>query len=378
MRHYWNEIDPYAAAWLRNLIDAGELPPGDVDTRSIKDVTPEDVRGYRQCHFFAGGGLWSFALRYAGWPDGRECWTGSCPCQPFSPAGKQKGKADERHLWPDFFRLIDACRPACVFGEQVPAAVRHGWLDDLCDDLEGVGYTTRAIDLPACSIGSPTIRQRLFWGASRVSDAGRIGGERRPSEFLPGEAGPTERIEEVIDGERSGADGGVSGTEGSGLHGTPAAAEPHGRNGPEGRGSTERLPGTTSGGFGELRGAREPWSGGHADGGGEDRGILLADGSRRDAGRTAAATAGYRSAVEPTSRFSSDACGWLDFLDGKTRPIEPGLECLVDGVPFRLADGRAGRSTQSRAKILKVIGNAILPSVGAAFIRAYCESVRAA
>lgn len=73
-----------------------------------------------------------------------------------------------------------------------------------------------------------------------------------------------------------------------------------------------------------------------------------------------------------------DACDWLDFRDGKTRPIEPGLECLVDGLPFVLADGRAGRAAQSRAKILKVIGNAIVPEVGAAFIRAYCESMNAA
>ena len=126
---YYNEIDPYAADWLRTLILVGLIAPGDVDTRSIEDVTPNDLHGYDQCHFFAGIGGWSLALRLAGWPDDRPVWTGSCPCQPFSAAGKGKGTADERHLWPAWHWLIDQCRPGVIFGEQVEAATRHGWLD---------------------------------------------------------------------------------------------------------------------------------------------------------------------------------------------------------------------------------------------------------
>jgi hypothetical protein len=111
VKAYYNEIDPYAAQWLRNLVAAGHIAPGDVDERSIVDVQPDDLRGYTQCHFFAGIGGWSYALRLAGWPDDRPAWTGSCPCQPFSAAGKQRGSEDERHLWPAFFRLISECRP---------------------------------------------------------------------------------------------------------------------------------------------------------------------------------------------------------------------------------------------------------------------------
>jgi DNA (cytosine-5)-methyltransferase 1 len=130
MRAYYNEIDPYAAQWLRNLIDAGHIAPGDVDERSIVDVQPDDLRGYTQCHFFAGIGGWSLALRLAGWPDDdRPVWTGSCPCQPFSAAGAQRGSDDERHLWPAFFRLIGERRPAVVFGEQVAGAAGLAWLD---------------------------------------------------------------------------------------------------------------------------------------------------------------------------------------------------------------------------------------------------------
>lgn len=87
MTAYYNEIDPFAAAWLRRLIARGLIAPGDVDTRSITDVRADDLVSYVQCHFFAGIGGWSLALRLAGWPDDRPVWTGSCPCQPFSGAG---------------------------------------------------------------------------------------------------------------------------------------------------------------------------------------------------------------------------------------------------------------------------------------------------
>src|ERR1700761_3543402 len=133
---YYNENDPFAADWLRNLIMADLIAPGDVDERSIEDVRPDDLRGYRQCHFFAGIGVWSYALRRAGWPDDRPVWTGSCPCQPFSAAGKGGGFADERHLWPAFHWLIEQHRPPVVFGEQVASKDGLGWLDLVQTDME--------------------------------------------------------------------------------------------------------------------------------------------------------------------------------------------------------------------------------------------------
>src|ERR1700761_9055756 len=118
---YYNENDPFAAQWLRNLISNDLIAPGDVDERSIEDVRPNDLRGYTQYHFFAGIGGWSYALRLAGWPDDRPVWTGSCPCQPFSQAGKGAGFSDERHLWPAFFWLIEhgKRKDVPIFGEQV-------------------------------------------------------------------------------------------------------------------------------------------------------------------------------------------------------------------------------------------------------------------
>lgn len=109
MAAYYNEIEPFAAEWLRQLIKAGHIAPGEVDERSIEDVAPDDLIGFAQCHFFAGAG-WSIALRQAGWQDDRPVWTGSCPCQSFS-AAEGLGKADPRHLWPTFYRLTEV--PPC-------------------------------------------------------------------------------------------------------------------------------------------------------------------------------------------------------------------------------------------------------------------------
>lgn len=164
-RAYYNEIDPAAAHILRAMIDANVIAPGDVDTRSIKEVHPDDLSAYTQCHFFAGGGFWSVAARLAGWPDDRELWTGSCPCQPFSAAGKGLGTDDPRHLWPDFFRLIRARRPAVVMGEQVAGAAGYGWFDGVRTDLARENFSSRAVDFPAGAVDAPHQRNRLYWVA---------------------------------------------------------------------------------------------------------------------------------------------------------------------------------------------------------------------
>ena len=101
MAVYYNDADPAACAWLRELIAAGLLPAGEVDGRSILEVTPSDLRGFAHCHFFAGIGGWPYALRLAGVAGDLSVWTGSPPCQPFSQAGQRKGQDDDRHLAPE-------------------------------------------------------------------------------------------------------------------------------------------------------------------------------------------------------------------------------------------------------------------------------------
>ena len=184
--NFYNEWDPYAASWLRQLVEDGHIPPGEVDERDINTIDPDELIRYTQCHFFAGIGGWVYALRLANWGD-RRVWTGSCPCQPFSVAGNKKGASDkERNLWPVWFNLIKVVRPDTVFGEQVASAVneKYQWLDAVSHDLEDEGYRIGSGILPACSVKAPHIRQRL-WFVADTNDNGRDESMREISGGLP-------------------------------------------------------------------------------------------------------------------------------------------------------------------------------------------------
>ena len=183
MAVYYNDADPAACAWLRELIAAGLLPAGEVDERSILEVEPADLRGFAQCHFFAGIGGWPYALRLAGVAEDLSVWTGSPPCQPFSQAGQRKGQDDDRHLAPAFLRLVAACRPGARLRRagRERGSARTRWRQRLESrlrvqlagrgstlwrlTLEAASYAVAAADLPAAGIGAPHIRQRLFFGA---------------------------------------------------------------------------------------------------------------------------------------------------------------------------------------------------------------------
>lgn len=198
MSAYYNEIDGEKAESLRKLMSKGLIASGDVDERSIAEVSHDDLREYRQCHFFAGIGGWSLALRYAGWPDERPVWTGSCPCQSFSTAGSKNGRADKRHLWPEWFRLVKKSAPTTVFGEQVAAAITYGWVDEVFSDLESADYACAAAVIRACAVSKGHERRRIWFVAhaedfNDCRDAGEIQGanergtskepEKRASEF---------------------------------------------------------------------------------------------------------------------------------------------------------------------------------------------------
>jgi DNA (cytosine-5)-methyltransferase 1 len=167
----YNEIDPYAADWLENLIAAGHIAPGIVDRRSIVDVEADGLREFTQIHWFAGIGGWSLALRRAGYPDDRRIWTASLPCQPFSAAGQQKAMNDDRHLWPVFYDLVRKCRPPICVGEQVSSKPALAWWDVVSHDFQTSGYAVAAADTSVAQYGGPHIRQRLYWTAQRVDDA---------------------------------------------------------------------------------------------------------------------------------------------------------------------------------------------------------------
>lgn len=178
MKVYYNEIDPFCCAWIAELIRMGELPDGDIDNRSIEDVRPDELIGYDQCHFFTGIAGWPLALKQAGW-DG-PVWTGSCPCQSFSQAGKRKGFADERHLWPVWFKLISQCRPPVVFGEQVAGSAAKDWFDLVCSDLERVGYRGGGHRLPQLAATARRISDKdcTGWHTPQCADV-TMGSEKK-------------------------------------------------------------------------------------------------------------------------------------------------------------------------------------------------------
>lgn len=278
MTAYYNEFDPAAVDVLKQLIADNVIAPGVIDSRSIKEVQPDDLTGFTQCHLFAGGGLWSVAARLAGWPDDRPLWTGSCPCQGESLAGKRLGADDPRHLWPDFHRLISAIRPPVVMGEQVAAAAGTHWLDRVCADLEDEGYASRAVDIPACAVDGPHQRQRLYWVAA---DAGGQGGRL----FLDAE------------GER------------------------------RGKGWAEH----------ELRGRRHPAAGAdpllQSDAGRSGR-----DGWKEDPEWSEEERAPAERSLDhlPNGSWWSDAEWIVSPIDGKARRTKPSLPFLVDGLPGRV------------------------------------------
>ena len=415
MKALYNEIDPFAAAWMRNLIADGHIAPGVVDERSIENLTPADVAGPGQRHFFAGIGGWSYALRLAGIADDADVWTGSCPCQPFSAAGKRGGTSDARHLWPAWFALIRECRPATIFGEQVASSDGLAWLDIVSSDLERCGYAVGAADLCAAGVGAPHIRQRLYFvayaGRERRKGKRLHVRERRPGTRLPETGGAAKLVGDASSSRSWRNAGAVSNAQAS-SEGTRLVdrreRDESVNAGPNDQSPTYWCDGTTYAAHN-----REIWCrGALADASGYERGSWrrcsevegtpeheraafelagrgdvnrgLGDSASRtgfvgirggqnaqDLGRPSSRPPGER---DVASGVFDHWCSveWVGCTDGKRRPIptEPGLQPLAPRVPIGLVVVRAGDEEKAikASNTLKGSGNAIVPQCAAAFI----------
>lgn len=397
---YYNEFDPDAAATLRELIADGLIADGVVDERSIELVQPSDIRGFTQVHLFAGFGIWSLAARLAGWRDDRPLWTASCPCPPFSSAGKVKAcpgcggfkpiphvrrtgaflcslcghewLADQRHLWPEVWRLVRDGRPPCVMGEQVASADGRTWLDLVRASLEILAYDAWGVDTCAAGFGAPHIRQRLYWVAD-AEDADWRGRERGTQ---TGIGSDEQRGRGLASG---GADRRL-------VDSFVPRLERHARDGDDGdqpgrvRTDAPRPAAATgpSGGVGDaLGGGRRAGRDNHAE---HDRhqpdpihqiasfgmANLYGDG-RREAGNDQGAAgddgSGRNSPAHierpgPTNGLWRDP-DWLGCTDGRWRPVESGTFPLAPAGAFR-----------RRVPILRGAGNAINLAQAAEFIAA--------
>ena len=353
MPAYYNEFDPKAAAWLRELIKQGHIADGVVDDRSIVDVRPDELREFTQCHFFAGIGVWSYALRSAGWADDRPVWTGSCPCQPFSAAGARGGFDDQRHLWPHWHHLISQCRPPVVFGEQVASKDGLGWLDLVHADMEATGYAFGAADLCAAGVGAPHIRQRLWFVG--LADAASIKCKRKP------DFGPTGICRENVQSAQCGNGFSDLRSVSDGLADADNARRQLFTNakpaGIRGEASSERQQVQQSSTDGTSDGSMADAGITGPQGHGQSGGFNVSEG-RPDAGRHGA-EGGLDVQPSPTNGFWRDA-DWLFCRDGKWRPVEPGTFPLAHGSPARV-----GR--------LRGYGNAIAAPVAQTFIKSVME-----
>jgi DNA (cytosine-5)-methyltransferase 1 len=351
MSAYYNEIDPYAVQWLKNLIAAGLIADGEVDNRSIEEVSPDDLKGFTQCHFFAGIGGWSLAARFAGWADDEPLWTGSCPCQPFSAAGKRGGTNDERHLWPVFFRLIKECRPSAVAGEQVASKLGYEWLTGVRSDLESEGYAVGAVDLCAASVGAPHIRQRMWW----VADSG-CGSFRDSGLQL---AGTPREVQEEVREQRVRSDIG-NGSSDSGVA-DPGNVRSHGIKACDSsQGTLDQQPRDDADGRGLVRiGMADPENGGRARSESErwEKGEEPDRGGSWMGDTTSVGLEGS-SQVGATPWTAPGSTVYIPCADGKARRIEPSIEPLAHGI-----SNRVGR--------LRAYGNAIVPQVAAEVLKAW-------
>lgn len=396
---YYNENDRFAAAWLRNLIAEGVIAYGEVDERSITEIKAADLAGFTQCHFFAGIGVWNYALRQSGWPDSLGVWTGSCPCQSFSASGKRGGFSDKRHLWPTWGRLIEECRPDVLFGEQVASKDGLAWFDIVSSEMERAGYTIGATDLSAAGVGAPHIRQRLFFVAhadgwkpgDRILQRGGKHGQFAKNGGTRGLA-DTECDGGRSDEPRRGSQGREADgrdREDGGLADAPSSRQcgaeerridrqtkrTRARSGePERNSSTDKLGNAESGGRGERRDAALPRSSGHVDSAITTYGMGYSrspgfqgltrhgdDGNR--SGRIDARESGSATAAGPLNGYWRKGI-WIPCKDGTLRPTEPTIFPLVDG------------PSRNRVGLLRGAGNALVAPAAQAFIEAFLEVMR--
>ena len=316
---------------------------------------------------------------------------GGYPCQPFSQAGKRRGKEDDRHLWPEFSRLVAELRPAWVIGENVAGHISMG-LDDVLSDLERQGYTARSFVIPACATGAPHRRDRVWTIASRNdADADSIRSHRAAKHVIRG-CEPSDRqislfgsFCEVLAGSGGASVGEASDVADADIDerrplkscgsGDQRQDDPGGIQGREestGQSGKRSQLGTVADaselqrdGSAEYRkqGQRQIQKSGK-----RGRAQLVADASGVNAQGQQSSGADTQKRAQPRER----SIGSRSYGVGRGRP-KPGMGGMADGLPSRMDGpcrwpdepdiGRVANGVKNRANRLKALGNAVVPQV---------------
>lgn len=131
------------------------------------------------------------------WRDRVDVLTGGFPCQPFSLAGKRKGTADDRYLWPAMLGVVRTVRPRWVVGENVLGIVNWSQgmvFEQVCADLEAAGYEVQAYLIPAAGVGAPHLRYRTWFVAHRGDARAESSWQERFGAIVAGDASDTGRV----------------------------------------------------------------------------------------------------------------------------------------------------------------------------------------
>lgn len=264
--------------------------------------------------------------------------TGGFPCQPFSAAGQQRGALDDRYLWPELARFVAVLRPRWCLFENVPGIINMaGGLERVFADLEAEGYQVEAMCLPACAVGAPHKRDRV-WVVAHAAGAGSPRGERAGSHQSGRRVGhePTECGSHVDDPEGAGC--GLP----HALHERPATGDEH-AFGDAGDALAVANPTTSVG----IR------SQGQQSGGAEARAI-----ERGGCGH------------ETQPRLGAPHDGISRWMDGRLAagPLSAFGENWEEGVP------RVTQECEDRVNRLKALGNSIVPQVAYVIMQAMLEA----